>query len=181
MTSRRLAIHEVILFESKVFGDDSGFFFVSFNQRQFEEAVGKCVSFVQDNHACSVKNVLRGLRYQIQQPQGKLVRVVQGKVFDMTVDIRKDSPTFGNWVDEVLFVENKKQLWIPAGFAHVFLILSDNAEFLYKTTDYWASAFERCIQWDDLQLGINWPATSPPIASAKDALGNSFITADKFE
>ena len=180
MKSIPLAIPEVILFEPKVFGDDRGFFFESFNQRQFEEAVGKEVRFVQDNHSRSARNVLRGLHYQIQQPQGKLVRVVQGEVFDVAVDIRKNSPTFGKWVGEILSAENKKQLWVPEGFAHGFVTLSDTAEFLYKTTDYWAPAFERCIRWDDPEIGITWPIETTPAVSAKDAVGNSLVDAEVF-
>jgi dTDP-4-dehydrorhamnose 3,5-epimerase len=174
-------IPDVLIIEPKVFGDDRGFFFESFNQKAFNDATGLDVHFVQDNNSRISKGVLRGLHYQLQQPQGKLVRVVQGEVFDVAVDIRKSSPTFGEWIGELLSADNKKQLWIPAGFAHAFLTLSDNAEFLYKTTDYWAPAFERCIRWDDPQLGINWPITIPPAVSAKDADGNSFITAEKFE
>lgn len=175
-----LAIPEVIVFEPKVFGDDRGFFFESFNQRSFEDAVDKKVSFLQDNHSRSVKNVLRGLHYQIQQPQGKLVRVVQGEVFDVAVDIRKNSPTFGKWVGEILSAENKKQLWVPEGFAHGFLTLSDTAEFLYKTTDYYAPAFERCIRWDDPAIGIIWQLSTPPLVSAKDQVGKEISQAELF-
>lgn len=171
MKATRLAIPDVILFEPKVFGDDRGFFFESFNHAQFEEAIGRKVSFAQDNHSKSAKNVLRGLHYQIQQPQGKLVRVVAGEVFDVAVDIRKNSPTFGKWVGETLTAENKKQLWVPEGFAHGFTVLSDSAEFLYKTTDYYAPQHERCIIWDDATLGIRWPLIEEPILSAKDARG----------
>jgi dTDP-4-dehydrorhamnose 3,5-epimerase len=177
----RLAIPEVILFEPKVFGDDRGFFFESFNQRSFEDAVGKKVNFVQDNHSRSVKNVLRGLHYQIQQPQGKLVRVVKGEVFDVAVDIRKNSPTFGQWVGEVLSAENKKQLWVPEGFAHGFVTLSDTAEFLYKTTDYYAPSFERCIRWDDPAIGITWQLDTPPLVSAKDQVGKEISQAELFD
>ncbi len=175
-----LAIPDVIVFEPNVFGDDRGFFFESFNQRIFEDAVGKRVQFVQDNHSKSTRNVLRGLHYQIQQPQGKLVRVVQGEVFDVAVDIRKSSPTFGKWVGVVLSADNKKQLWVPAGFAHGFVTLSDTAEFLYKTTDYWAPAFERCIRWDDSEISISWPITTDPSVSAKDAVGSSLTHAETF-
>jgi len=154
MPFTRLAISEVILFEPKVFGDDRDFFFESFNQRSFEDAVDKKVSFLQDNHSQCVKNLLRGLHCQIQQLQGKLVLVVQGEVFDVAVDIRKNSPTFSKWVREMLSAENKKQLWMPKGFAHGFVTLSETAEFLYKTTDYWAPAYERCIRWDDLDINI---------------------------
>ena len=175
-----LAIPEVIIFEPKVFGDERGFFFESFNQRQFEEAVGEQVSFVQDNHSRSAKNVLRGLHYQIQQPQGKLVRVVQGEVFDVAVDIRKNSPTFGKWVGEFLTAENKKQLWVPQGFAHGFLTVSNTAEFLYKTTDYWMPDLERCIKWNDEIIGINWPSKEKLIVSPKDEIGCQFRDADLF-
>ena len=180
MNVNKTAIPDVLIFEPRVFGDDRGFFFESFNQRNFEEAVGKKVSFVQDNHSRSVKNVLRGLHYQIQQPQGKLVRVVQGEVFDVAVDIRKNSPTFGQWVGEVLSADNKKQLWVPEGFAHGFLTLSDTAEFLYKTTDYYAPAFERCIRWDDPAIGITWSLDTPPLVSAKDQVGKEISQAELF-
>ncbi|HHJ1571397.1 TPA: dTDP-4-dehydrorhamnose 3,5-epimerase [Pseudomonas aeruginosa] len=180
MKATPLAIPDVILLEPKVFGDDRGFFFESFNHRRFEEAIGKPVTFVQDNHSRSVKNVLRGLDYQIQQPQGKLVRVVQGEVFDVAVDLRKSSKTFGQWVGEILSAENKRQLWIPEGFAHGFVVLSDTAEFLYKTTDYYAPAHERCILWSDATLGIKWPDGIQPILSAKDAQGKPFNEAEMF-
>lgn len=169
MKATPLAIPDVVLFEPKVFGDDRGFFFESFNQAKFEAAIGRRVAFVQDNHSRSGKNVLRGLHYQIQQPQGKLVRVVQGEVFDVAVDIRKSSPTFGQWVGEMLSADNKKQLWVPEGFAHGFLVLSDTAEFLYKTTDYYAPAYERCLAWNDTTLDIDWPINGPPSLSGKDA------------
>ncbi len=175
-----LAISDVMLIEPKVFGDERGFFFESFNQAQFEEAIGKPVQFVQDNHSRSVKNVLRGLHYQIQQPQGKLVRVVQGEVFDVAVDLRKSSKTFGQWVGEVLSADNKRQLWVPEGFAHGFVVLSDTAEFLYKTTDYYAPAHERCILWNDPTLRIQWPDGIQPILSAKDAQGKAFTEAEVF-
>ena len=180
MQSTPLAIPDVILFEPRVFGDDRGFFFESFNQRQFDDAVGKETHFVQDNHSRSVRNVLRGLHYQIHQPQGKLVRVVQGEVFDVAVDIRRNSPTFGNWVGEILSSDNKRQLWIPEGFAHGFVTLTNTAEFLYKTTDYWAPAFERCIRWDDPRIRITWPIDSSPVVSGKDAAGISFVDAEVF-
>lgn len=180
MKATPLAIPEVILIEPKVFGDERGFFFESFNQAQFEQAIGKPLQFVQDNHSRSAKNVLRGLHYQIRQPQGKLVHVVQGEVFDVTVDLRKNSKTFGQWVGEILSAENKRQLWIPEGFAHGFVVLSDTAEFLYKTTNYYAPAHERCILWSDATLAIQWPAGIQPILSAKDALGKSFIEAEVF-
>jgi len=175
------AIPDVLIFEPKVFGDERGFFLESFNQRQFEQAVGRTVSFVQDNHSKSAKNVLRGLHYQIQPPQGKLVRVVQGEVFDVAVDIRKSSPTFGKWVGVLLSAENKKQLWVPEGFAHGFLVLSETAEFLYKTTDYYAPQHERSIVWNDPTLKIDWPlAANQPVLAAKDAAGTSFNQAEYF-
>ena len=180
MKATPLTIPDVILIEPKVFGDERGFFFESFNQAQFEEAIGKSVQFVQDNHSRSAKHVLRGLHYQIQQPQGKLVRVVQGEVFDVAVDLRKRSKTFGQWVGEILSAENKRQLWIPEGFAHGFVVLSDTAEFLYKTTDYYAPAHERCILWNDETLAIHWPAGIQPILSAKDAQGKAFVDAEVF-
>ena len=181
MQATPLSIPDVIVFEPKVFGDDRGFFFESFNQRLFEEATGKQVKFVQDNHSRSAKNVLRGLHYQIQQAQGKLVRVTQGEVFDVAVDIRKSSPTFGQWVGVILSADNKKQLWIPPGFAHGFVTLSDSAEFLYKTTDYWAPAFERCIAWDDPAIGIQWPHVGEPQLAAKDKAGVLLADAEVFE
>lgn len=181
MKATRLAIPDVILFEPKVFGDERGFFFESFNQRQFEEAVGRPVQFVQDNHSRSVKNVLRGLHYQIQQPQGKLVRVVAGEVFDVAVDLRESSPTFGQWVGARLTAENKNQLWVPEGFAHGFLVLSENAEFLYKTTDYYAPEYERCVIWNDADLKIDWPIDIQPALSGKDSLGLAFSKADFFD
>lgn len=180
MKALPLSIPDVVLIEPKVFGDERGFFFESFNQARFEEAIGKSVQFVQDNHSRSVRNVLRGLHYQIQQPQGKLVRVVQGEVFDVAVDLRKSSKTFGQWVGEVLSADNKRQLWIPEGFAHGFVVLSDTAEFLYKTTDYYAPAYERCIRWNDPTLRIQWPAGVQPILSAKDAQGKAFTEAEVF-
>ena len=180
MKATPLAVPDVVLIEPKVFGDERGFFFESFNQAQFEQAIGKSVQFVQDNHSLSARNVLRALHYQIQQPQGKLVRVVQGEVFDVAVDLRKSSKTFGHWVGEILSAENKRQLWIPEGFAHGFVVLSDTAEFLYKTTDYYAPAHERCILWNDATLAIQWPAGIQPILSAKDAQGKPFIEAEVF-
>lgn len=165
------AIPDVLVIEPRVFGDERGFFFESFNQQAFDEAVGSKVVFVQDNHSKSAKNVLRGLHYQLPpKAQGKLVRVVQGEVFDVAVDIRKESPTFGKWVGEVLSAENKKQLWIPPGFAHGFLTLSETAEFLYKTTDYYAPQFERCIRWDDPHLSVAWQLSDSPQLSARDAV-----------
>lgn len=180
MNATPLAIPEVILFEPKVFGDDRGFFFESFNHRVFEEAIGRKAQFVQDNHSRSVKGVLRGLHYQIQQAQGKLVRVAQGEVFDVAVDLRKSSPTFGQWVGALLSAENKHQLWVPEGFGHGFVVLSDTAEFLYKTTDYYAPAHERCIAWNDPTLAIDWRMSGEPVVSAKDALGLPFLQAEYF-
>lgn len=180
MKATPLAIPEVILFEPKVFGDDRGFFYESFNQARFEAAVGYKVDFVQDNHSKSSQGVLRGLHYQIEQAQGKLVRVAQGEVFDVAVDIRRASPTFGQWVGAVLSAENKHQLWVPKGFAHGFVVLSETAEFLYKTSDYYAPAFERCIVWNDPDLAIQWPSTTPPLLSAKDQAGAMLKQAEVF-
>ena len=180
MKATPLSIPDVVLFEPKVFGDDRGFFYESFNQAQFEAAIGKPVTFVQDNHSRSAKGVLRGLHYQIQQPQGKLVRVTQGEVFDIAVDIRKSSPTFGQWVGEILSADNKRQLWVPQGFAHGFVVLSDTAEFLYKTTDYYAPQFERCIVWNDATLAIDWHIQGEPVLSGKDAQGATFKAAEVF-
>ena len=174
------AISDVLIIEPKVFGDERGFFFESFNCRQFTELVGRDVDFVQDNHSRSVKGVLRGLHYQIQQPQGKLVRVVQGTVFDVAVDIRKSSPTFGQHVAIELSAENKRMLWIPEGFAHGFLVNSDTAEFLYKTTDYWSPEFERCIAWNDPSIGIQWPILGEPTLSAKDQQAKQLENAEHF-
>jgi len=181
MKATPLHIPDVFLLEPRVFGDDRGFFFESFNQRAFESAIGKPVCFVQSNHSRSAHNVLRGLHYQIQHAQGKLVRVVAGEVFDVAVDIRRSSPTFGHWVGEILSAENKKQLWIPAGFAHGFVVLSDSAEFLYNTTDYWAPEFERCIVWNDKTLAINWPIPGSPVLSEKDARGATFEAAEVYD
>ncbi|WP_440107004.1 dTDP-4-dehydrorhamnose 3,5-epimerase [Acidovorax sp. BL-A-41-H1] len=176
-----LAIPDVMLIEPKVFGDARGFFFESFNQRAFNEATGTNHQFVQDNHSRSAKGVLRGLHYQIQQPQGKLVRVVSGSVFDVAVDLRRSSPTFGRWVGEVLSAENQRQLWVPPGFGHGFLVLSDEAEFLYKTTDYYAPAHERCLAWNDPEIGIQWPVAGiVPALSAKDAAGLNIGQAELF-
>ncbi|MDP1653026.1 MAG: dTDP-4-dehydrorhamnose 3,5-epimerase [Rhodocyclaceae bacterium] len=169
------AIPDVLIIEPKVFGDDRGFFFESYNRQAFEKATGLDVDFVQDNHVKSQQGVLRGLHYQLPpKAQGKLVRVVQGEVFDVAVDIRKSSPTFGRWVGDILSAENKKQLWIPPGFAHGFVTLSATAEFLYKTTDYYAPEYERCIRWDDPALGIAWPLDAQPLVSAKDVAGSAF-------
>ncbi len=182
MKVTQLAIPEVFLLEPRVFGDDRGFFFESFNQREFESAVGKKIHFVQSNHSLSFQYVLRGLHYQIKQAQGKLVRVVVGKVFDVAVDIRRSSPTFGQWVGEMLSAENKKQLWIPPGFAHGFVVLSDRAEFLYNTTDYWAPEHERCIVWNDASLAIDWPlAGNQPVLSGKDAQGAVLSAAEVYD
>ena len=174
------AIPDVLIIEPKVFGDARGFFYESFNQKAFNEATGTDYQFVQDNHSRSTKGVLRGLHYQIQQPQGKLVRVVRGAVFDVAVDIRKSSPTFGKWVGVELSEENHKQLWVPPGFAHGFLVTSESAEFLYKTTDYYAPEYERCIVWDDAALAIDWRYQGAPNLSAKDAQGLSLAQADVF-
>lgn len=174
------AIPEVLVLEPKVFGDERGFFFESFNQGAFEQATGLRRTFVQDNHSKSARNVLRGLHYQIQQPQGKLVRVVAGEVFDVAVDLRQSSPTFGAWVGEILSAENKRQLWVPEGFAHGFLVLSETAEFLYKTTDYYAPQYERCVAWNDPDLTIAWPLVGNPILSAKDAQGVKLQMAELF-
>lgn len=170
------AIANVLLIEPKVFGDERGFFFESFNERAFREATGVTLPFVQDNHSKSARGVLRGLHYQTQQAQGKLVRVVAGEVFDVAVDIRSNSPTYGQWVGEVLSGDNKRQLWVPPGLAHGFLVLSESAEFLYKTTDYYAPAHERCIAWNDPTLAIAWPTISvAPQLSEKDAAGAPFL------
>lgn len=175
-----LAIPDVILLEPKVFGDERGVFFESFNQTQFDTAIGRQITFVQDNHSRSVKNVLRGLHYQIQQPQGKLVRVVKGEVFDVAVDIRSGSATFGQWIGLTLSAENKRQVWIPEGFAHGFLVLSDSAEFLYKTTDYWAPQHERALLWDDPKLAIDWPILESPLLSSKDRNAATLDEAELF-
>jgi dTDP-4-dehydrorhamnose 3,5-epimerase len=176
MKATPLAIPDVFLIEPQVFGDERGFFFESFNHAKFEQAIGKKITFVQDNHSKSSKGVLRGLHYQDPKSQGKLVRVTQGEVFDVAVDIRKGSPTFGKWVAEILSAENKKQLWIPEGLAHGFLVLSETAEFLYKTTDYYAPQHEKCIVWDDPTLIIPWPLSGLPKLSAKDQQGVLFDT-----
>ena len=183
MQATPTAIPEVIILEPKVFGDDRGFFFESYNRRDFLGASGfTTVDFVQDNHSKSARNVLRGLHYQIKQPQGKFVRVVAGEVFDVAVDLRRNSPTFGHWVGEILSADNKRQLWIPPGMAHGFVVLSESAEFLYKTTDYWAPEHERCIAWNDPTLAIAWPQLSgEPLLSAKDAKGAAFLQAEVFE
>lgn len=174
------AIPEVLIIEPKVFGDERGFFFESFNRRRIGELIGRDVDFVQDNHSRSAKNVLRGLHYQIQQPQGKLVRVIQGSVFDVAVDIRENSPTFGQHVGLEISAENKRMFWIPEGFAHGFVVLSETAEFLYKTTDYWAPEFERSIAWNDPSINIQWPIQDAPILSAKDQQAKLLAEAEHF-
>lgn len=172
-------IPDVVILEPRVFGDQRGFFFESFNAQHFSDAIGSAVDFVQDNHSRSAHGVLRGLHYQIKQPQGKLVRVVAGEVFDVAVDIRKSSPTFGRWVGAILSAENKRQMWIPEGFAHGFVVTSESAEFLYKTTDYWAPEHERCIAWDDPAIGIDWPVKHPML-SEKDQRGLLLANAEVF-
>ena len=174
------AIADVLIIEPKVFGDSRGFFYESFNQAAFNKATGTTCQFVQDNHSRSSKGVLRGLHYQINQPQGKLVRVVRGAVFDVVVDIRKNSPTFGEWVGLELTEENHKQLWIPAGFAHGFLVTSETAEFLYKTTDYYAPEHDRCIAWNDPAIGIQWPLDAAPQLSSKDIQGQTLASTEVF-
>ena len=182
MKVTRTDIPDVCLIEPRVFGDARGFFYESFNQRAFAEATGVQTEFVQDNHSRSARGVLRGLHYQIQQPQGKLVRVVSGEVFDVAVDIRCSSPTFGRWVGAHLSGDNKAQFWVPAGFAHGFVVLSEMAEFLYKTTDYYAPEHEQCLAWNDPFLNIQWPDLGEaPKLSAKDAAGNSWATAKFFD
>lgn len=171
------AIADVLIIEPRVFGDQRGFFFESFNQRDFNAATGSDFSFVQDNHSRSAKGVLRGLHYQLGQPQGKLVRVVRGAVFDVAVDIRPESPTFGAWAGLELNEFDNRQLWVPPGLAHGFLVLTDSAEFLYKTTDYYAPELERCIAWNDPTLNIDWPLEGEPVLSGKDRLGMSLDAA----
>ena len=175
------ALPEVLILEPQVFGDERGFFYESFNARRFAEATGVNREFVQDNHSHSARGVLRGLHYQLQQAQGKLVRVSAGEVYDVAVDVRRSSPNFGKWVGVHLSAENKRQLWVPEGFAHGFLVLSEYAEFLYKTTDYYAPAHERCIRWDDARLAIDWPLDGlTPQLSAKDQQGLSLQDAETF-
>jgi dTDP-4-dehydrorhamnose 3,5-epimerase len=182
MKATPLAIPEVVLIEPRVFGDARGFFFESFNQQQFNDAVGGSWTFVQDNHSRSAQGVLRGLHYQIQQAQGKLVRVVAGEVLDVAVDVRRNSPTFGQWVSARLSAENQHQLWVPPGFAHGFVVLSESADFLYKTTDYYAPAHERCIAWNDPDLGVDWQLGSlQPQLSAKDQQGVRWVDAECFD
>ena len=174
------SIPDVLIIEPKVFGDERGFFYESFNAAAFEAATGLKRQFVQDNHSKSQRGVLRGLHYQIQQPQGKLVRVVAGEVFDVAVDLRRSSPSFGRWTGVLLNAESKRQLWIPEGFAHGFVVLSETAEFLYKTTDYYAPEHERSLQWNDPELGIDWPLDTPPQLSAKDQAGKLLRDAELF-
>lgn len=174
------AIPDVLIIEPRVFEDARGFFFESFNERTFAEMTGITAHFVQDNHSRSAHNVLRGLHYQIQRPQGKLVRVIAGEAFDVAVDLRKSSPTFGQWAGTILSAENKRMVWIPQGFAHGFLVLSESADFLYKTTDYYAPKHERCLAWNDPQLAIRWPLQGAPIVSTKDQHGVAMRTAETF-
>jgi dTDP-4-dehydrorhamnose 3,5-epimerase len=175
------SIPDVMILEPKVFGDDRGYFYESFNARAFKQATGLDRDFVQDNHSRSARNVLRGLHYQIQQPQGKLVRVIEGEVFDVAVDIRRSSKTFGRWVGVHLSAENKKQLWVPEGFAHGFVVLSDAAQFLYKTTDYYAPEHERSLLWNDRTIGIDWPFEGEPKLAAKDAAAPTIETLELFD
>ena len=174
------ALPEVLILEPKVFGDERGFFFESFNQRDFTQATGLDMQFVQDNHSRSVQGVLRGLHYQIQHPQGKLVRVVQGEVFDVAVDLRRSSPNFGKWAGVVLSAQNKRQLWVPPGFAHGFLVTSESAEFLYKTTDYWYPEYERSLLWADPDVAVRWPIEGEPMLAAKDKIGKRLAEAEAF-
>ena len=176
----RTALPEVLILEPKVFGDARGFFMESYNARAFREATGLDANFVQDNHSRSARGVLRGLHYQLKQPQGKLVRVVRGAVFDVAVDVRRSAPTFGQWVGVELSEDNHRQLWVPEGFAHGFLVLSESADFLYKTTDYYAPEHERCIAWDDPAIGIQWPLDGAPKLSAKDQAGIPLVEAEVF-
>jgi dTDP-4-dehydrorhamnose 3,5-epimerase len=171
---------EVLILEPKVFGDARGFFFESYNERVFREKTGLDVSFVQDNHSRSAKNVLRGLHYQVRQPQGKLVRVISGEVFDVAVDMRRSSPSFGKWVGFHLSADSRRMAWIPPGFAHGFVVTSEVAEFLYKTTDYWAPEFERTVVWNDPDLGIDWPLSGEPLLAAKDKAGSRFRDAEVY-
>lgn len=174
-------LDEIIIIEPSVFGDDRGFFYESFNLQDFRRAVGHSVNFVQDNHSKSGQGVLRGLHYQIKHPQGKLVRVIKGVVFDVAVDIRRSSPSFGKWVGVELSAENKRQLWIPTGFAHGFLVLSKSAEFLYKTTDFWYPQDERVLLWSDPMIGIDWPSKCTPKLSEKDKFGKNLNNAELFD
>jgi dTDP-4-dehydrorhamnose 3,5-epimerase len=187
MNAIKTAIPDVIILEPRVFGDERGFFLESFNAKTFADVTGVSCDFVQDNHSKSARGVLRGLHYQLQQPQGKLVRVVRGAVFDVAVDMRRSSPTFGTWVGEILSEENKRQLWVPEGFAHGFLVLSESAEFLYKTTNYYAPQSERSLLWNDATVGVQWPTAQlaefgirTPALSAKDQQGTAFDVADTY-
>ena len=180
MKATPLALPDVVLLEPKVFEDGRGFFFESFNQARFEAAIGRPAAFVQDNHSRSARHVLRGLHYQVRQAQGKLVRVLQGEIFDVAVDLRRSSPTFGRWVGEVLSAENKRQLWVPEGFAHGFVVRSESAEVLYKTTDYWAPEHERSIRWVDPAIAIRWDLPGEPTLSAKDRQASSLRDAEVF-
>jgi dTDP-4-dehydrorhamnose 3,5-epimerase len=180
MNSIPTQVSDVLIIEPRVFEDNRGFFYESYNERAFAEKAGIATHFVQDNHSRSTQNVLRGLHYQIQQPQGKLVRAIVGAVFDVAVDLRKSSPTFGQWVGTLLSAENKRQLWIPVGFAHGFYVVSEVAEVLYKATDYYAPQHERCVHWNDPDLAIAWSLTGEPIVSAKDQAGLSLKTAEVF-
>ncbi len=181
MQLRRTAIADVLVLEPKVFGDARGFFLESYNERAFAEATGVAPRFVQDNHSRSAKGVLRGLHYQIRQPQGKLVRVVSGAVFDVAVDLRRSSPSFGRWVGAELSAENHRQMWVPQGFAHGFVVLSDSADFLYKTTDYYAPEHERCLLWNDPTVGVQWPLAAAPLLSAKDRQGALLDVCEVFD
>ncbi|TVT52975.1 MAG: dTDP-4-dehydrorhamnose 3,5-epimerase [Azoarcus sp. PHD] len=181
MKVAQTAIPEVLILEPKVFGDSRGFFLESFNARTFREVTGLDVDFVQDNHSRSGRGVLRGLHYQLQQPQGKLVRVVRGAVYDVAVDVRRNSPTFGQWVGAELSEDNNRQFWVPPGFAHGFVVLSESADFLYKTTDYYAPQHERCIMWNDPAIGIDWHFDGEPLLSAKDKEGKPLAAAEVFD
>ena len=174
------AMPEVLVLEPRVFGDDRGFFYESFNERTFEQLTGQRVHFVQDNHSKSARGVLRGLHYQIRQPQGKLVRVTSGAIFDVVVDMRRSSPFFGRWVGVELSAENRHQLWVPSGFAHGFIVTSESAEVQYKTTDYWAPEHERAVLWNDPALAIDWPLTGTPVLSGKDSQGKLLADAEAF-
>ena len=180
MKAIETALPGVLVLEPRAFGDDRGFFYESWNQRAFDALVGREVRFVQDNHSASVRNVLRGMHYQVRQPQGKLVRVVSGEVFDVAVDARRSSPTFGRWVGERLSEENRRMMWVPEGFAHGFLVLSDRAEFLYKTTDYYAPEHERTMLWNDPAVGIEWPLEGEPLLKPRDAAGTPLAELETF-
>ncbi len=181
MKAIQTEIPEVFIIEPAVFGDARGFFFESYNEKKFREITGVEANFVQDNHTRSGSNVVRGLHYQITNPQGKLVRVISGEIYDVVVDIRKNSPTFGKWVGATLSAENRRMLWVPPKFAHGFMVTADHAEVLYKTTDYWMPEHERAIRWDDAEIGINWPLSIEPVLSKKDAEAKTFREADFFE